>query len=76
MGVEAYGDGAVHVGELRMVISPLAGKAHFSNKADGFGKAAKPVGFADCVIGKCPTVEASQRFMDLVFGEWFAHASK
>jgi len=76
MGVEAYGDGAVHVGEFRMVIGPLAGKGHFSDKADGFGEAAEPVGFADGVIGKYPTGEAGQRFQDLVFGECFAHTSK
>ena len=76
MGVEAYGDGAVHVAEFRMVIRPLAGKGHFSDKADGLGKTAEPVGFADGVIRKCPTGEAGQRFLDLVFGEWFAHAFK
>jgi len=76
VGAKANGDGAVHVGQLRMVIDPLAGESHFSNKADGFGEAAKPVGFADRVIGKCPTGEAGQCLLDLVFGEWYAHTFK
>ena len=66
MGVEANRDGAVYVCEFWMVISPLAVKGHFSDKADSFGKTAKPVGFADGVICKFPTGEAGYRFLDLI----------
>jgi hypothetical protein len=58
MRVEAYGDGAIHVAKFWMVIGPLADKGHFSDKADGLGEAAEPVGFADGIICKCPTGEA------------------
>ncbi len=73
MGSEADGNGAVNVGQFRVMIRLLACKSHFSDEADGLREASEPVGLADRGGGKLPTRQPGQGVLYLGFVKSSAH---
>ena len=73
MGAKPNGDGAVNIGQLRVMIGLLTCKSHFSDKADGLGETGETESLADRVVAKRPTGQFGHGLLYLKFVECGAH---